>query len=514
MDEQQAKPDSDGGKPHAARTPASSAGPQNDQGYEPPPPPAPGALWAPAAASTPSAPSGKAAASVAVPAASVSSPPAATASASVSSPPATSGSTGGAARPVSVPPGANAARAAVPGSIDPAAARAATWPSGQAKVYGARSSDQVAEKPAADKPTADDKPATTEKPAGAAEKLAAVLAAEKPAAAAEKPVEADKPAAPAVPQEAGKPAGVSWMSVAEKRQAAPEPDLPEPSTPEPPKPAPPKPEPTRPEPAPLPTPTPTPPLPPPPVPAPSPAPPGPVPPGPGPSPVPPGPGPTPVPPGPGPSPVPPGPGPDPVPPGPGPSPVPGPPPAPFPGPPVIPAAGSALPAYTMPPSAGSAAAGGPIHVGGGAQHDHQPRSGSTPYGLGASGGAGQPFGGSAAQAGSAPTRPTTYGSGSGQQPAAVPQQRMQGTVYGGLADYAPADMTMPVSTNPVENSGSLTGHILAQGWRDGPDTQRQSNVKVIIAMLVVLLLLVGVSLAFLFTVGDAFSDMIGGVFKD
>src|SRR3954469_18848355 len=45
MDEQQAKPDSDGRTPPAARPPASSAGPKNDQGYELPPPPAPGALW-------------------------------------------------------------------------------------------------------------------------------------------------------------------------------------------------------------------------------------------------------------------------------------------------------------------------------------------------------------------------------------------------------------------------------------------------------------------------------------
>jgi hypothetical protein len=134
-------------------------------------------------------------------------------------------------------------------------------------------------------------------------------------------------------------------------------------------------------------------------------------------------------------------------------------------------------------------------------------------GVGASGGAWQPFGGPAGQVSTPPARSTTYGSESGQ-PAAVPQQRAQGTVYGGLADYAPADMTMPVSINPVENSGSLTGHILAQGWREGPDHERRSNVKVVVAMLVVLLTLVGVSLLFLFTVGDAFSDMIGGVFKE
>ena len=59
-------------------------------------------------------------------------------------------------------------------------------------------------------------------------------------------------------------------------------------------------------------------------------------------------------------------------------------------------------------------------------------------------------------------------------------------------------MTMPVVTDPVENSGSLTGHILAQGWRDEIVDRRRGNVKVAIAMLVVLGLLVTVSLVFLF----------------
>ena len=74
-------------------------------------------------------------------------------------------------------------------------------------------------------------------------------------------------------------------------------------------------------------------------------------------------------------------------------------------------------------------------------------------------------------------------------------------------------MTMPVTMNAIDNSGSLTGHILAQGWDRGEDTGRRSNVKVGIAMLVVLLFLVGVSLLFLFTAGDAFTDMINGVFN-
>jgi hypothetical protein len=80
-------------------------------------------------------------------------------------------------------------------------------------------------------------------------------------------------------------------------------------------------------------------------------------------------------------------------------------------------------------------------------------------------------------------------------------------------NYGSIDSTMPVSTNPVDNSGSLTGHILAQGWRDEVVDRRRNNLKVAIAMLVVLGLLVTVSLVFLFTAGDAFTNMVRGVFK-
>ena len=74
------------------------------------------------------------------------------------------------------------------------------------------------------------------------------------------------------------------------------------------------------------------------------------------------------------------------------------------------------------------------------------------------------------------------------------------------------DMTMPVSMNPVENSGSLTGHILAQGWRDEVVDRRRGNVKVAIAMLIVLGLLVTACLVFLLTAGDAFTNMVKGLF--
>jgi hypothetical protein len=95
----------------------------------------------------------------------------------------------------------------------------------------------------------------------------------------------------------------------------------------------------------------------------------------------------------------------------------------------------------------------------------------------------------------------------------VPHQRGHGTVYGGPGAGSPIDMTMPVTMNSIETSGSLTGHILAQGWDQGSDTSRRSNLKIGIAMLLVLLALVGVSLLFLLTAGNAFSNMIHSVFQ-
>jgi hypothetical protein len=92
----------------------------------------------------------------------------------------------------------------------------------------------------------------------------------------------------------------------------------------------------------------------------------------------------------------------------------------------------------------------------------------------------------------------------------VPQQRAQGTVYGASGGFPAVDMTMPVQMSSVENSGSLTGHILAQGWTDTPHARNRSNTKVVIVMLIVLCSLVGMSLLFLFTAGDAFTKMLSG----
>jgi hypothetical protein len=135
-----------------------------------------------------------------------------------------------------------------------------------------------------------------------------------------------------------------------------------------------------------------------------------------------------------------------------------------------------------------------------------PAAPTAPFGVGTSGPSRQPFGGPSAQVSTPPASPPS-------QSGPVPQQRLYGTVYGGLGADAPIDMTMPVSMDPVENSGSLTGHILSQGWAEAPEANQRSNTKVVVAMLIVLLALVGVSLLFLFTAGSAFTNLIQGVFK-
>ena len=50
--------------------------------------------------------------------------------------------------------------------------------------------------------------------------------------------------------------------------------------------------------------------------------------------------------------------------------------------------------------------------------------------------------------------------------------------------------TIAIPANAVENSGSLTGHILAQGWADTP-AERSSNTRVMIVLAAALGLLVG-----------------------
>jgi hypothetical protein len=162
--------------------------------------------------------------------------------------------------------------------------------------------------------------------------------------------------------------------------------------------------------------------------------------------------------------------------------------------------GNGLPSYTLPPSAASA----------GLPPAPQGAPRGTPY----RGYPSSPENIEMTQPVSAGTpQPTQYGNPPTTPISPIadgpPHQRGQGTVYS-TGGYPAIDMTMPVN-DPVENSGSLTGHILAQGWHDAPVDQRSSNLKVVIAMLVVLGLLVTVSLVFVFTAGDAFTDFLSNL---
>jgi hypothetical protein len=92
----------------------------------------------------------------------------------------------------------------------------------------------------------------------------------------------------------------------------------------------------------------------------------------------------------------------------------------------------------------------------------------------------------------------------------VPLQR--GTVYG--AAGRPADLTMAVPTQaPTENTGSLTGHILNQGWSDINQHTSRNNRKVVIIMAVVLVSLVAISLLVVLTANNLIATLFGGLSK-
>ncbi|MEU2613063.1 hypothetical protein ABZ570_16005 [Micromonospora sp. NPDC007271] len=272
------------------------------------------------------------------------------------------------------------------------------------------------------------------------------------------------------------------------------PEPPEPAQPPDPAqpPAPPAPEP---EPAPTPVPGPTPPSPAPPVPEPEPPfrpmPPLPTPPPPGPTP------PGPVPPAPGP-PVPP-----PAPPVPPPPPPPGPMPAPpFPPPPATGStAGGPLTAGPMarasapvsaPSARASAAVSAPVvpapaltnWPASSSSNDH--RTGPT----GRDGGPAQPAGGP-------PAGPADQGG-----------PDLAGTAYGGSDGPGFTTVSFPQG-NHVENSGSLTGHILAQGWAEDAPATRSSNTRVVIVLAVALGLLIAISLLVVFLADNVLSGLTG-----
>jgi hypothetical protein len=64
--------------------------------------------------------------------------------------------------------------------------------------------------------------------------------------------------------------------------------------------------------------------------------------------------------------------------------------------------------------------------------------------------------------------------------------------------------------NPLENSGSLTGHILSQGRADGP-APKSNTAKVLLVGAVLLAVLVAIGLIAATVAGDAVTDLFGGI---
>ena len=149
-------------------------------------------------------------------------------------------------------------------------------------------------------------------------------------------------------------------------------------------------------------------------------------------------------------------------------------------------------------------------------------AGLPPFGVGEPGQGSRPFGGNSSAAPDSRQQPgTVYGNGgytaadptmpvpTSSRPAPTPPADATMPINASMAGiFGSIDQTMPVSMSAVENSGSLTGHILAQGWRDEVVDRRRSNIKVIVAMLVVVGLLVAGSLYFLASASDTLKGVL------
>ncbi|MEU8296163.1 hypothetical protein AB0C04_02600 [Micromonospora sp. NPDC048909] len=108
-----------------------------------------------------------------------------------------------------------------------------------------------------------------------------------------------------------------------------------------------------------------------------------------------------------------------------------------------------------------------------------------------------PAGGSTQVSGSGNPRPGRYDGGPDL-----------GTVYSAGTD-GPGFTTIALPS-PAETSGSLTGHILAQGWSDTP-AERSSTTRVVVVLAAALGLLVVISVLIVLLAGDAVDGLIGSV---
>jgi hypothetical protein len=93
---------------------------------------------------------------------------------------------------------------------------------------------------------------------------------------------------------------------------------------------------------------------------------------------------------------------------------------------------------------------------------------------------------------------------------AVP--RYQGTLYGGpdQGEIGHPATSPPVRRDP-ENTGSLTGHILAQGRPDDTPQRHGKTARLVLGLLIGLGVLVTIGLLVVAGVGGVFGTLVGGL---
>jgi hypothetical protein len=106
-----------------------------------------------------------------------------------------------------------------------------------------------------------------------------------------------------------------------------------------------------------------------------------------------------------------------------------------------------------------------------------------------------------------PATPNQPADAASPPPAAAHQGR-PGTVYGPGGDAGATTIPVPAFPSP-ETTGSLTGHILAQGWPDTP-SENDNTTKTAVALLVGIVSLVVLGLLVVLIGGSVISDVLGG----
>jgi len=84
----------------------------------------------------------------------------------------------------------------------------------------------------------------------------------------------------------------------------------------------------------------------------------------------------------------------------------------------------------------------------------------------------------------------------------------------GLSSYfqgGNSEATMVIPLADAEQSGSLTGRILAQGWPDPAPEERVGTARTLIVLVLGLGLLLALAMFLLLVASDAFGNLFGGL---